>query len=121
MKNDSTSSSLGFDIHSAVNSLPPIRLREDEAPRPQSLSTLSAPKGKHQHNLSSEIGLLSAAHCLYSAAHRREAARLGSAQGRGSGAWLEALTCVDRYALIAKNFRLTSYPRLGLPMPLSHA
>ena len=91
VENDSTSSSLDFDIHSAVKSLPPIRLGNDETPRPQSLSTLSATKGKLQHNLSSEIGLLSAAHCLSSAPHRRDAARLCSAQGKGSGAWLEAL------------------------------
>ena len=117
MENDSTSSSLGFDIHSAVKSLPPIRLGNDETLRPQSLSTLSATKGKLQHNLSSEIGLLSAAHCLSSAPHRRDAARLRSAQGRGSGAWLEALPSSDRYALITKDFRLASYLRLSLPMP----
>ena len=46
VKNDSTSSSLGFNIHSAVKSLPPIRLGNDETLRPQSLSTLSATKGK---------------------------------------------------------------------------
>ena len=80
------------------------------------MSTLSATKGKLQHNLSSEIGLLSAAHCLSSAPHRRDAARLCSAQGRGSEAWLEALPSSDRYAFIAKDFRLASYLRLGLPM-----
>ena len=109
MENDSTSSSLGFDIHSAVKSLPPIRLGDDETPRPQSLSTLSATKGKLQHNLSSELGLLSAAHCLSSAPHRRDAARLRSAQGRGSGAWLEALPSSDRYALMTKDFRLRPF------------
>ena len=67
-----------------------VCLGDDETPRPQSLSTLSATKGKLQRNLSSEIGLLSAAHCQSSAPYRRDAARLRSAQGRGSGAWLEA-------------------------------
>ena len=81
------------------------------------MSTLSATKGKLQHNLSSEIGLLSAAHCLSSAPHRRDAARLGSAQGRGSVAWLEAFPSSDRYALIAKDFCLASFLRLDLPMP----
>ena len=88
VENDSTSSSLSFDIHSAVKSLPPIRLGDDETPRSQSLSTLSATKGKLQHKLSSEIGLLSAAHYL---------------------------SC----ALIAKDFRLASFLRLGLPMPFN--
>ena len=46
VKNNSTSSSLGFNIHSAVKSLPPIRLGDDETLRPQSLSTFSATKGK---------------------------------------------------------------------------
>ena len=101
VENNSTSSSLGFDFHSAVKSLPPVRL-EDEEPRPQSLSTLSATKSKLQHNLCSEIGLLSAAHCLSFAPHIRDAARLRSAQGRGSGAWLEVLA---------------SFLRLGLQMP----
>ena len=96
MENDPTSCSLGFGIHSAVKSLPPVRLGDDETPWPQSLSTLSARKG-FQHNLSSEIGLLSAAHCLSSAPHRKDAAGLRSAQGRGSGAWLEALPSSDRY------------------------
>ena len=32
VENDSTSSSLGFDIHSAVKSLPPVRLGDDETP-----------------------------------------------------------------------------------------
>ena len=117
VENNSTSASLGFDVHSAVKSLLPVRLRDDETSRPQSLSTLSATKGKPQHNLSSEIGLLSAAHCLSSAPHRRDAATLRSAQGRGSGAWLEALPSSDRYALISKDFRLASFLRLGLPMP----
>ena len=114
---DSTSSSLGFNIHSAVKSLLPVRLGDDETQRPQSLSTLSATKGMLQHNLSSEIGLLSAAHCLSSAPHRRDAARLLSAQDRGSRAWLEALPSSDRYALIAKDFRIASFLRLSLPMP----
>ena len=81
------------------------------------MSTLSATKGKLHHNVSSEIGLLSAAHCLSSAPHRRDAARLRSAQGRGSGAWLESLPSSDRYSLIAKDFCLASFLRLGLPMP----
>ena len=81
------------------------------------MSTLSATKGKLQHNLSSEIGLLSAAHCLSSVPHRKDAARLRSAQGRGSGAWLEALPSSDTYALIAKDFCLPSFLRLVLPMP----
>ena len=67
VENDSTSSSLGFDIHSAVKPLPSVRLRNDRTPRPQSLSTLSATKGKLQHNLSSEFSLLSTVHCLSSA------------------------------------------------------
>ena len=117
VENDSTSSSLGFNIHSVVKCLPPVRLGDDETPRPQSLSTLSATEGKLQHNLSSETGLLSAAYCLSSAPHRRDAARLHSAQGRGSGARLEALPSSDKYALIAKDFCLASFLRLGLPMP----
>ena len=105
-KNDSTSPSLGSNIHSAVKSLSSVRL-DDETPRPQSLSTPSATKGKLQYNLSLKISVLSAAHCLSSAPHRRDAATLHSAQSKGSGAWLEALLSSDRYALIAKDFRLS--------------
>ena len=46
-----------------------------------------------------------------------DAARLRSAQGKGSGARLEALPSSDRYVLIAKDFCLASFLRLGLPMP----
>ena len=66
--------------------LPLVRLEDDETPRPQSLSTLSVTKGKLQHNLTSGMGLLSAAHCLSSAWYRRDATRLRSAQDR-EGVW----------------------------------
>ena len=48
-------------------------------------SVISATKGKLQHNLSLEIGLMSVAHRLSSAPNRKGAARLRSVQGTGLG------------------------------------
>ena len=49
----------------------------------------------------------------------RGAARLRSLQGKGAGAWLEAVPSSQKLALKPSEFRLASFLRLGHSMPFS--
>ena len=49
----------------------------------------------------------------------RDAARLRSLQGKGAGAWLEAVPSSKKLALRPSGFRLASFLRLGHSMPFS--
>ena len=49
----------------------------------------------------------------------REAAHLRSLQGKGSGAWLQAIPSSCKFALEPKQFQLAAYMRLGIHMPIA--
>ena len=48
---------------------------------------------------------------------QRDAARLRSIQGKGAGAWLNAMPTSNKLALVSRDFRLAACLRLGLAMP----
>ena len=50
----------------------------------------------------------------------KDAARLRSLQGRGSGAWLDAIPTSRKLTISPGLFCLAAFIRLGLPLPLSH-
>ena len=50
---------------------------------------------------------------------QRDAARLRSIQGKGAGAWLNAMPTSNKLALVSRDFRLAACLRLGLAMPVA--
>ena len=49
----------------------------------------------------------------------KEAARLRSIQGRGAGAWIDAIPNSQKFALKPREFQLATFVRLGLPVDSS--
>ena len=62
---------------------------------------------------------MKAAECLVQASSDHDAARLRSCQGRGAGAWLQAIPSTENYRLKSPEFKIASYLRLGVPLPFS--
>ena len=49
----------------------------------------------------------------------RDATRLRSTQGRGAGAWLNALPTSNKLTLVSRNLRLAACLKMGLAMPFN--
>ena len=49
----------------------------------------------------------------------RDEARLRFIQGKGAGAWLNAIPSSSTLALVSRDFRLAACLRLGLAMPFN--
>ena len=49
----------------------------------------------------------------------RDEARLRSIQGKGAGAWLNAIPSSSKLALVSRDFHLAACLRLGLAMPFN--
>ena len=60
-----------------------------------------------------------AAECLVQASSDQDAARLCSSQGRGAGAWSQAILSTENYSLKSPEFKIALYLRMGLPFPFS--
>ena len=111
-------------LHEAIESLPPAASPDGESLASQTFSDLLANPVKLQHRLSTDIAEMKAAECLVQAssdqdAARLRAARLRSSQGRGAGAWLQAIPSTENYSLKSPEFKIASYLRMGLPLPSS--
>ena len=106
-------------LHEAIESLPPAASPDGESLASQTFSDLLANPVKLQHRLSTDIAEMKAAECLVQASSDQDAARLRSSQGRGAGAWLQAIPSTENYSLKSTEFKIASYLRMGLPLPSS--
>ena len=57
--------------------------------------------------------------CLATAGTTRDAARIRSRQGRCVGAWLDTVPTDETYSLKPNEYRVASFPRLGVSLPFS--
>ena len=88
-------------------------------PSNKSLLVLASHSTKLQHRLTEEF-METKINCLMEdTPTTRDAARLRSLQGKGAGAWLEAVPSSQKLALKPSEFRLASFLRLGHFMPFS--
>ena len=88
-------------------------------PADKSISNFLTGVNKIQQNLSKSF-FESEARCLVAnAPTARDAARFRSLQGKGAGAWLNAIPTSYEFALNPREFRLASRLRLGLPISVS--
>ena len=88
-------------------------------PSNKSLLVLASHSTKLQHRLTEEF-METKINCLMEdTPTTRDAARLRSLQGKGAGAWLEAVPSSQKLALKPSEFRLASFLRLGHSMPFS--
>ena len=89
-------------------------LKDGESLASQTFSDLLANPVKLQHRLSTDIAEMKAAECLVQASSDQDAS-----QGRGAGAWLQAIPSTENYSLKSPEFKIASYLRMGLPLPSS--
>ena len=93
-----------------AKSIPPDKLLSDYLANPKKL----------QSRLSNQFFADQLQLSLNNSATARDASRLYSLQGKGAGAWLNAIPATQGFAFKPCDFRLASLVRLGLPISLSH-
>ena len=114
---DSESNSIGVSLRQSIESLSPWYSSEGLEPEHHTLHELSLNPKKLQHRLTMEISQANTADFIAKQTRERDIARMRSLQGRGAGAWLEAIPVSDKYAMEPSEFRLASCMRLGQAMP----
>ena len=72
---------------------------------------------KLQHSLTQDYFNLVSSSFFESSPYYRDAARLRSLHGKGSGAWLNAIPSSQKPTLRTRDFLLAACLRMGLPMP----
>ena len=117
-REDCPESQIFQHLHEAFESLPAVTT-DGDLQVSRTFSDLLTDPSKLQHRLSSDIAEMKAAECLVQASSDHDAARLRSCQGRGAGAWLQAIPSTENYRLKSPEFKIASYLRLGVPLPFS--
>ena len=83
----------------------------------QVMTDLLSNTKKLQHRLS-EKQSKSQVQQMIRGSKTKDAARLLSLQGKGAGAWIDCIPSSQRFALSPSLYRLATFVRLGLPVPL---
>ena len=109
--------SIGDNLKSACDCLISLSDSDPSMDVVEKMTEMSKNPAKLQHRLVTKIHESAVTTAIDHACSKLSAARLHSLQGRGAGAWIDAIPSCGKLSMKPSEYRLATYIRLGMSMP----
>ena len=109
--------SIGDNLKSACDCLISLSDSDPSMDVVEKMTEMSKSPAKLQYRLVTKIHESAVTTAIDHACSKLSAARLHSLQGRGAGAWIDAIPSCGKLSMKPSEYRLATYIRLGMSMP----